>query len=156
MKKILILPLIILSVITLTGCNKKIESTDLTNIYLDDMTIDMKIDSKKLSNYTTTDRYSGNYKYKFEEIIIDTNKDNKINYLFAKLDNNTVDIKINNNKIKTIDEVSNILGNNYQDKTYDREQQLKEYIYIDKENKIKAEFVYLTWDKHVVWIILSK
>ena len=156
MKKILILPLIIISVIILTGCNKKIESTDLTNIYLDDMTIDMKIDLKKLSNYTTTDRYSGNYKYKFEEIIIDTNKDNKINYLFAKLDNNTVDIKINNNKIKTIDEVSNILGNNYQDKTYDREQQLKEYIYIDKENKIKAEFVYLTWDKHVVWIILSK
>ena len=156
MKKILILPLIIISVIILTGCNKKIESTDLTNIYLDDMTIDMKIDSKKLSNYTITDRYSGNYKYKFEEIIIDTNKDNKINYLFAKLDNNTVDIKINNNKIKTIDEVSNILGNNYQDKTYDREQQLKEYIYIDKENKIKAEFVYLTWDKHVVWIILSK
>ena len=133
MKKVLLCLLVGLCSLGIIGCNNKMESTDLSNIYLDDMTIGTKISSEDLSDYTNTDRYFGNYKYKFEEIIVDTNNDNKINYLFARFDENYIDIKINKNQVKTTDDLKKILGNNYQDKNYDKEQQLKEYIYIDNE-----------------------
>ena len=74
MKKVLLCLLGVLCLLGITGCSNKLESTNLSNIYLDNMTIGTKISSEDLSSYTNTDRYSGNYKYKFEEIIIDTNE----------------------------------------------------------------------------------
>ena len=156
MKKVLLCLLGVLCLLGITGCNNKLESTNLSNIYLDNMTIGTKISSEDLSNYTNTDRYSVNYKYKFEEIIVDTNDDNEINYLFARFDENYIDIKINKTQVKTTDDLKEVLGNNYQDENYDKEQQLKEYIYKDNEKNIKAEFIYSSNDNILKWIILSK
>jgi len=132
----------IIGIMLLTGCDKKLETTDLSNIYLDDMTIGMKINKDDLTNYTDSDRYSSDYKYKFEEIVIDTNDDDEINYLFARFDEDYVEIKVKDKSLKKIEDVKNVLGNNYQNKNYDKEQQLKEYVYKDNDKKIKAEFVY--------------
>ena len=128
----------IIGIMLLTGCDKKLETTDLSNIYLDDMTIGMKINKDDLTNYTD----SSDYKYKFEEIVIDTNDDDEINYLFARFDEDYVEIKVKDKSLKKIEDVKNVLGNNYQNKNYDKEQQLKEYVYKDNDKKIKAEFVY--------------
>ena len=144
MKKesILFIFIILMGIIFLTGCDKKIKTTDLSNIYLDNMTIGTKINSENLSNYTKSDRYSGNYKYKFDEIVINTNDNNEIDYLYARFDEDYIDIKINDKTIKKINEVKKILGNNYQDKSYDNNQQLREYIYKDNDKNIKVEFIY--------------
>ena len=146
----------VIGIILLTGCDKKLETTDLSNIYLDNMTIGMKINKDDLTNYTDSDRYSYDYKYKFEEIVIDTNDDDEINYLFARFDEDYIEIKVNDKSLKKIEDVKNVLGNNYQNKNYDREQQLKEYVYKDNDKNIKAEFVYSTNDNSLYWIILSK
>ena len=93
---------------------------------------------------------------KFEEIIIDS-KNNKINYLFGKFDENRIVISVNDKRnLNYIDEIKQILGDNYKEKWKDREQNLKKYIYFDKINNIKAEFVYVSFDESLVWIILSK
>ena len=141
--------------VLLTGCDKKLESTDLSNIYVDNMTINTKINSEDLLKYTNSDRYSGNYKYKFEEIIIDVDNNNEINYLFSRFDENYTDIKVNGKEVKTIDDVKNILGNNYQEKNYDKEQQLKECIYKDNDKNMMAEFVFSINDGKLVFIILN-
>jgi len=146
----------VIGIILLTGCDKKLETTDLSNIYLDNMTIGMKINKDDLTNYTDSDRYSYDYKYKFEEIVIDTNDDDEINYLFARFDEDYIEIKVNDKSLKKIEDVKNVLGNNYQNKNYDREQQLKEYVYKDNDKNIKAEFVYSTNDNSLYWIVLSK
>ena len=146
----------VIGIILLTGCDKKLETTDLSNIYLDNMTIGMKINKDDLTNYTDSDRYSYDYKYKFEEIVIDTNDDDEINYLFARFDEDYIEIKVNDKSLNKIEDVQNVLGNNYQNKNYDREQQLKEYVYKDNDKNIKAEFVYSTNDNSLYWIILSK
>jgi len=146
----------VIGIILLTGCDKKLETTDLSNIYLDNMTIGMKINKDDLTSYTDSDRYSYDYKYKFEEIVIDTNDDDEINYLFARFDEDYIEIKVNDKSLKKIEDVKNVLGNNYQNKNYDREQQLKEYVYKDNDKNIKAEFVYSTNDNSLYWIILSK
>ena len=146
----------VIGIMLLTGCVKKLETTDLSNIYLDNMTIGMKINKDDLTNYTDSDRYSYDYKYKFEEIVIDTNDDDEINYLFARFDEDYIEIKVNDKSLNKIEDVQNVLGNNYQNKNYDREQQLKEYVYKDNDKNIKAEFVYSTNDNSLYWIILSK
>lgn len=146
----------VIGIMLLTGCDKKLETTNLSNIYLDNMTIGMKINKDDLTNYTDSDRYSYDYKYKFEEIVIDTNDDDEINYLFARFDEDYIEIKVNDKSLNKIEDVQNVLGNNYQNKNYDREQQLKEYVYKDNDKNIKAEFVYSTNDNSLYWIILSK
>lgn len=96
---------LIIGIMFLTGCDKKLETTDLSNIYLDNMTIGMKINKDDLTNYTDSDRYYGNYKYKFEEIIIDTNDNDEIKYLSARFNEDFVEIKVNDKSLKTIEDV---------------------------------------------------
>ena len=93
---------------------------------------------------------------KFEELIIDS-EDNKVKYLFGRFDEKRIVISINNKRnLSYIYEVSEILGYNYKEKWKDREQQLKEYIYYDNINGIKAEFIYSDFDSSLAWVTLSK
>jgi len=141
----------------LTACSNDIENTDLSNIRLDNMKIGDIISEKNLSKYTASDRYSEKAKYKFEEICIDVDDKEKINYLFARFDEDYIDININDtNNFELIKDIENILGNNFEDKKYDSEQLLKEYVYIDKVNNLKAEFIYSESDDILRWIILSE
>ena len=57
--------------------------------------------------------------------MIDINDNDEINYLFARFDEDYVEIKVNDKSLKKIEDVKKILGNNYQNRNYDREQQLK-------------------------------
>ena len=47
----------VIGIMLFTGCNKELETTDLSNIYLDNMTIGMKINKDNLINYSDSDRY---------------------------------------------------------------------------------------------------
>lgn len=142
-------------IITLSNI-EKLNNTNLSNIYLDNLSITQKLNIEDLNKYTKSDRYSYDYKYKFEEIVIDTDSYENINYLFARFDEDYIDIKVNNESLTNINDLIKILGNNYKDKNYDREQQLREYIYTDYENGIQAEFIYSENDNSLTWIILRK
>ena len=133
-----------------------IKSTELNNIFIDNLNIGSSIKKINLNKYTESNAFLGDYMFKFEEIIIDS-KNNKINYLFGKFDENRIVISVNDKRnLNYIDEIKQILGDNYKEKWKDREQNLKKYIYFDKINNIKAEFVYVSFDESLVWIILSK
>ena len=133
-----------------------IKSTELNNIFIDNLNIGSSIKKIILNKYTESNAFLGDYMCNFEEIIIDS-KNNKINYLFGKFDENRIVISVNDKRnLNYIDEIKQILGDNYKEKWKDREQNLKKYIYFDKINNIKAEFVYVSFDESLVWIILSK
>ncbi|MHB9923324.1 hypothetical protein CF091_07340 [Clostridium botulinum] len=82
---------------------------------------------------------------------------NLVDYLFSRFDENKTTISVNEkfNLIK-IDEVSDILGNNFDKKWYDKERGLKTYEYYDYENNIEVNFVYSDYDNTLTWIKLSK
>lgn len=148
----------IISAMFFISCSNisNIKSTDLNNIFIDNLNIGSSIKKINLNKYTESNAFLGDYMCKFEEIIIDS-KNNKINYLFGKFDENRTVISVNDKRnLNCIDEIKQILGDNYKEKWKDREQNLKEYIYFDKINNIKAEFVYVSFDESLVWIILSK
>ena len=62
------------------------------------------------------------------------------------------------NKFENIDQITDILGSNYKEYWYDKEQGLKSHEYIDSEAKIKINFVYnglSNEEKELVWAILE-
>lgn len=77
--------------------------------------------------------------------------------MFGRFDENRTVISVNSRRnLRSINEVSDILGENYKEKWKDRELKLKEHVYFDNRNNIKAEFIYSIFDDSLVWVILSK
>lgn len=148
----------IISAMVFMGCSNisNVKSTELNNIFIDNLNIGSSIKNINLRKYTESNRDLGDYTCKFEELIIDS-EDNRINYLFGKFDENRTIISINDNRnLKNVNAIRELLGENYQEKWKDREQNLREYIYFDKVNNIKAEFVYCDYDGSLAWVILSQ
>ncbi|ABR49998.1 peptidase M56, BlaR1 [Alkaliphilus metalliredigens QYMF] len=134
-----------------------LETTDLSNITVDRIGIGSNIGEIDLSIYQESNRFinrEGDYTYYFSELVLDI-EDGYVNYIFAF--NSEVVINVNNNQsISTIDEVSNLLGDAYLQKTEDGEQRLMKHIYYDREMEVVAEFIYSNYDNQFVWITLRK
>lgn len=135
---------------------KKTETTDLSNILIDNIALGNTFKNIDLTKYTKN-TYDG-YTYTFDEIAINVNN-GVINSLHGNFHENKVIISINGNTnlnaIKDIEDIENILGNNFKDKWYDREQGLRTHIYYDYNNNIKADFVYANYDNNLVWVKLK-
>lgn len=137
-----------------------VKSTDLSKVYIDGLKIGDSLEKFNNKKYTFTDRYSNdNYNFIYEEIMI-SEKDNKINKIFGHA--GQVDISINGYKaIKNLDNVVSRLGNNHVKVTYDSEQLLKQYIYVDRKNNIKVSFIYREYfegkaSDQLEYVIISK
>ena len=125
-----------------------LESTNLSNVRVDGAAINDKIDILDLGKYTYSDRYSGDYRYLFDEICIDVDENDCITSINSRFDEGKTEITVNDiSNIKTIDEVEEILGEDYYDGIFDWEQFLNSYVYYDRENNMVAEFVYFNFDE---------
>ena len=103
-----------------------LESTNLSNVRVDGAAINDKIDILDLGKYTYSDRYSGDYRYLFDEICIDVDENDCITSIYSRFDEGKTEITVNDiSNITTIDQVEEILGDNYYDGIYDWEQLLK-------------------------------
>ena len=153
-KMILITAVLIMSVCT-SACNvsANIESTDLTDISINGLQINRELDPESLGSYTESDRYSGDYKYKFEEIIIDTDKDDKITYIFGRFDESSISVN-GKSDLSYVSEATAVLGDNYSEQVYDREQHLSQHTYTDRENRISSEFIYSDFDGSLIWLVI--
>ena len=153
---IFIILMIILTFIYKTVVSKKInllllESTNLSNVKIDSATINDKIDVLNLNKYTDSHRHSGDYRYLFDEICIDVDESDCITSIYSRFDEGKTEITVNDiSNITTIDQVEEILGDNYYDGIYDWEQLLNSYVYYDRENNIIAEFVYFNFDEESI------
>lgn len=129
---------------------KYIKSTDLFNITIDSMKIGDKVNWNNLEKYT----YQSRYKYK--ELTIDLDKNENIIYLFTyfnKKKNPTISIN-GNKELKTINDITKILGKNYNTIRENDETQLNKRVYSDKKNKITTEIIYNKKNKKLYYIKL--
>ncbi|EQK41519.1 hypothetical protein C671_2727 [[Clostridium] bifermentans ATCC 19299] len=118
-----------------------INSTNLSEVYIDGLIVGDSIEKFDINKYKATDMYKDdNYNFISEEIRI-FEKNNRINKIYGEA--NKIDISIDGEKnIKNLDDVVSRLGNDYVKSDADNEQLLKKYTYIDKSNKIKLSFIY--------------
>lgn len=128
------------------GENTLANSYGVEDISLDDIYIGDFIDDIDLSSYIKSDRYSGNYRYKFDNLVIDTDKDDAITYLFAPIGEGVKLIIGAENDITTIEEIQYLLGDDYKISTYDYEQMLKSCTYYNASNNVQVSFIYTEFD----------
>ena len=156
MKRILILILGCVTAGVFAACGSGVVSgTNLSGLSIDGIEIGMPMEEISLDRYQNTGKYTGEQAYLFDEIILDE-KDGKVSYLFGKFDEGLVRISVNGNTACTvIDDISALLGGNYREKTYDKEQHLMERVYYDFDRNVTAEFVYSVYDGSLLWMIVS-
>ena len=77
-----------------------LESTNLSNVRVDGAAINDKIDILDLGKYTYSDRYSGDYRYLFDEICIDVNENDNITSI--QTDEDILLNKLSNSILKNI------------------------------------------------------
>lgn len=155
MKQSAIIIIFFAAVISLSSCSNK-NSTDLSNITFDGIRLGHEFKEINIDNYTLSDRYpEKDNTVSFEEWQITADESGVITRIHANA--NDIDISINSNsESKNINDVSQILGNNYTSRWYDREQKLKQNIYVDSNNHIKMIFIYNNSDSKLVWVITEK
>ncbi|MEH7351777.1 hypothetical protein [Gottfriedia acidiceleris] len=142
------------SILILWGCNseKNLKSTSLNSITINNIKIYDNINDVDLSGYVKSNRFSrGNAKYYFENLVIDINKKNQVNYLFGFYSENKVIINGKSN-LKYISDITELLKNNYNEAWEDRGQELKYHSYYDKNQKIIFKVVYSIVSKEIVWV----
>lgn len=151
-----ILIIVLIVILSITACTQNLESTDLSNVKVDDIKLDESISDIDLTKYTKSDRFLEKKNgYNFEEIRIVTDD----NSILTQVNANISDINLyvnNNNKFSKLEDIVNVLGENYKNYWYDKEQQLKSNQYIDSKSRIKADFVYNIYENKLVWVILNK
>ncbi|MFF2875086.1 hypothetical protein ACFVR2_02060 [Gottfriedia sp. NPDC057991] len=142
------------SILILWGCNseKNLKSTSLDLISINNIKIYDNINDVDLSGYIKSNRFSrGNAKYYFENLVMDINKKNQVNYLFGFYSENKVTINGKFN-LKYINDITELLKKNYKEAWEDREQDLKYHSYYDKNEKIIFKVVYSIVSKEIVWV----
>lgn len=137
-------------------------STDLSNVTIDGACVHDSIEKLELSKYTESDRYSGAYRYLFDELCVDTDETNRITSLFTRVDEAKTEISVNGIiGLTTIDQVEAVLGKDYYEYRYDQEQLLNALVYQDKEHGMIATFVFFAFDgksendRMLTWIELE-
>ena len=161
MKKIASTLLICCLLFLLQGCNERvinIQSTNLSNILIDNISIGDSIKNINLDKYTKGERYSGDYEYLFNEIVIgEDESNNTVDYIFSRFDEDYTVISVNGNKeLNNIEDISKLLGYSYNEQWEDKGQGLKSRIYYDTVRNIKSEFIYLSYDDSLCWIKVSR
>lgn len=118
-----------------------IELTNLSEVFIDGLTIGDSVEKFDDKKYMVTDRYSdNNYNLIYEEIMINE-KDKRINRIYGQA--KQVNIRINGQEISTdLEDLVSKLGDNYIKTYVDDEQILYQYTYLDKVNNIKVSFQY--------------
>ncbi|MGG0176410.1 hypothetical protein [Gottfriedia acidiceleris] len=142
------------SILILLGCTseKNLKSTSLNSITINNIKIYDNINDVDLSGYVKSNRFSEeNAKYCFENLVIDINKKNQVNYLFGFYSENKVIINGKSN-LKYISDITELLKNNYNEAWEDRGQELKYHSYYDKNQKIIFKVVYSIVSKEIVWV----
>lgn len=87
-----------------------------------------------------------------DNLMVDSNQGE----IFGNIIENKNNISVNGvEKLTNINEVTDILGNNFKEEWYDKEQGLMAHEYRDNTNNIKAIFIYSKFDEKLVWLKLS-
>ncbi|MHB8061935.1 MAG: M56 family metallopeptidase [Ruminiclostridium sp.] len=131
---------------------KRLASTDLSGIAVDEIKIGADISTIDLSGYSADHQNTtGDYNLFFDQVRIGIDAENKVRAVTGGLQS------INGStKIDLIEGITSLLGDNYLDKSQDREQQLRKHIYYDREAGVVAEFVYADHTRDLAWITLRK
>jgi hypothetical protein len=131
-------------------------SSDLSSVRIDtDIYPGMNMRDFDNAKYVESNRYDiSGYSKSYDAFRLKENDgilykiDADLSYVALSIQNQT--------NFQLIDDVRSILGNNFVEEKYDTEQLFNSRTYVDKDEKIEAEFVYSTINGELQSILLAK
>ena len=138
-KYIFFLIIFILILAVFLKSNIKIGTTILNNILVDSIKIGSSLDELDLSGYNLSNEDNTIH---YDKLSITFNEYNIITKISYNLFNNNQLVINGINNITNIKDVINILGKEYKYKWYDKQQKLRQIIYIDINNYLKVKFIF--------------
>ena len=166
--------LLLILMIALMACDSgqeirlsnSLESTDLSGVEIEGMKIGISIEDVDLSRFTNAEnRYADSeYSYHFMEVRIAVDENGMITKIhgtsFKCYDKQTT--RAFSQGSSKIDETISVLGNNFNNYWFDREQQIRANTYIDNESGISLTITYASYssppssDGQLIWVILAE
>lgn len=142
-KYIFFLIIFILILAVFLKSNIKIGTTILNNILVDSIKIGSSLDELDLSGYNLSNKFfNEDNTIHYDKLSITFNEYNIITKISYNLFNNNQLVINGINNITNIKDVINILGKEYKYKWYDKQQKLRQIIYIDINNYLKVKFIF--------------
>lgn len=142
-KYIFFLIIFILILAVFLKSNIKIGTTILNNILVDSIKIGSSLDELDLSSYNLSNKFfNEDNTIHYDKLSITFNEYNIITKISYNLFNNNQLVINGINNITNIKDVINILGKEYKYKWYDKQQKLRQIIYIDINNYLKVKFIF--------------
>jgi hypothetical protein len=148
--------------------DKNLQSTDLSNIMIAGLKLGLNTNDIEMSVFRQTDR--GYILYGFvnnellttvmdetypDEVRIDVDPNGTITRIDGRV-HIGLGFEINGtNTPQTLQEIKELLGNNYNDYLYSKEIRYNGLTYTDTENEIILTFLYSMDDDRLIWVILS-
>lgn len=136
-----------------------VEKTDLSGVSVDGIKIGMNINEVDLSKYTQAVTAVDDCNYNYEELSIKTDDEGKIVYLVADFADIELLVGTEENLTisKKVNEVWDVLGNDYKEEIYKPEENNYRKIarYFDTENDIYVGLIYSRYNNEMIGIILS-
>jgi hypothetical protein len=145
-----------------------LQSTDLSNVTIAGLRLGSNTNDIEMSVFRKTDR--GYILYGFvqdeiqttvldetypDEVFIDVEPDGTITRIDGRV-HIGLEFEINRvNNLQSVQEIKDLLGNNYNDYLYSRELGYNAITYTDAENSIILTFLYSLHDGELIWSILS-
>ena len=163
MRKIIFLSVTLFFLIFMTACDSgqriridnNTPSTNLSDIYIESLKIGNDINNADMSIFTHTQSQNDFFSFWFKEIAFKSTDNGVITEIFIR-EPDEIDYFINGkNDLKTIEQITDELGQNYNEYQYDRQQSLRAITYTDRENKINFTLVYSDYDNNLIWLILN-
>ncbi|MDD3243487.1 MAG: hypothetical protein PHD32_07180 [Eubacteriales bacterium] len=135
---------------------EKNASTDLSQVALDEIALGGSVQSLDLTKYTPAsgeENADSANTHSFEEVQIKTDPSGTITFVKGILGTG-IQARVNGAQPSSLREAIELLGSNYHEYWFDREQNLKACTYYDAASKSYATFV--SFDDGLVWLILSQ
>lgn len=156
-KYIFFLIIFILILAVFLKSNIKIGTTILNNILVDSIKIGSSLDELDLSGYNLSNKFfNEDNTIHYDKLSITFNEYNIITKISYNLFNNNQLVINGINNITNIKDVINILGKEYKYKWYDKQQKLRQIIYIDINNYLKVKFIFDDITGNLVKFIIIK
>ena len=117
---------------------QRLETTDLSNVTVDGL----HIGSDTSGIHLPTQR-----------VDFSIDNENKVRSINVANDSSLLSVN-GHTEMLLIEDITNLLGDNYLDKSQDREQQLRKRVYYDKETGVIIEIIYANHNRSLAWTIL--
>ncbi|MNO34452.1 hypothetical protein D3C76_244870 [compost metagenome] len=117
---------------------QRLETTDLSNVTVDGLHIGSDTSGIQLPTH---------------RVKISIDHENKVRSINVANDASLLSVNGHMDML-LIEDITNLLGDNYLDKSQDREQQLRKRVYYDKETDVIVEIIYANHTRYLAWTIL--